>query len=456
MERIKIGLVGYGTVGASFYRLLGSNSEELTRRIGVTIEVPYIGVRDASRPRSGIRAGTRLVAGYREILDDPSVPIVVELAGGTESPLALIRDALMRGKHVITANKALLALHGAELFNLARQKGVELKFEAAVCGGIPIVKILQESLLGNRIRSILGIVNGTTNYILTRMTEEKLPYAEALRQAQVQGFAEADPSLDVSGGDAAQKISLLASLAFGCWVDYRSILYEGITGVTLKDIEFCLASGFVFKLAAQARMMPSPPEAGTTIDTSRQTREARMDGRPLVSVFPALVPHEHPLASIRGEFNGVLVDSDFLGPSVYEGRGAGGNPTASSVASDLGDLVKTIKSRASPSSHQTISACRELYPVEAMRSRYYFHFITANRPGIWALVTGVCAESGINIESVHQKWEDKKLPSDLFVLVDEAEESQVRSAFAKILSSPGIHPESSYFRVLSMPGEEPS
>jgi homoserine dehydrogenase len=429
MDRVRIGLVGFGTVGESFYDLLSRNADEFARRIGVSVEVPYVGVRDASRKRR-VGPGTRVIGGYREIVDDPSVPIVVELVGGIDVPYDLIREALRRGKHVITANKALLSARGRELFALADENGVELRFEAAVCGGIPIVKVLQESLLGNRIESILGIVNGTTNYILTRMTEDKLPFPEALAQAQAKGFAEADPGLDIDGGDAAQKICLLASLAFGCWIDPRDILCEGIASVTPKDIEFCLSTGFHFKLVAQARMIA---------------------GRPLVTVFPALVPLDHPLAGVRGEFNAVLVDSDFLGPSVYEGRGAGGNPTASSLASDLGDLLKTILAKHVARPRSGAFPLVEPFPVDRMRSRYYFHFVTANRPGIWALVTGICAEERINIESVHQKWEDKAKPSDLYVLVDEAEESQVRRAFGKIAASDGISPESRYFRVVSGP-----
>ncbi len=428
MERVRIGLVGLGTVGASFYDLLTRNAREFERRIGVRAEVPYVGVRDPSKPRK-LTDGTCLVAGWKKIVDDPSVPIIVELMGGIDEPLALIREALSRKKHVITANKALLSAHGQELFKLASENGVDLKFEAAVCGGIPIVKVLRESLMGNRITSLVGIVNGTTNYILTRMTEEKLSFDKALAQAQAHGFAEADPTLDIGGGDAAQKIGLLASLAFGRWIDPDDILSEGITEVTEKDIEFCGASGFVFKLIAQARLI---------------------EGKPLVTVFPCLVPQDHPLAGVRNEFNAVLIDSDYLGPSVYEGRGAGGNPTASSLASDLGDLLKSIVSKhvARP---RTPLERAESYPAGRMRSRYYFHFVTANRPGIWALVTGICAEDGINIESVHQKWEDKSKPSDLYVLVDEAEEAQVRRAFTRIVAADGIFPDSKYFRVLGGP-----
>jgi len=429
MDRVRIGLVGFGTVGAAFYRLLACNAQEFGRRLGVAIDVPWVAVRDATRRRP-VGEATRVVEGWKQILDDPEVPIVVELAGGAEAPLPLVREALQRKKHVITANKAMLAAHGQELLALAAANGVELKFEAAVCGGIPIIKVLQESLFGNRVKSLMGIVNGTTNYILTRMTEEKLSFAEALAQAQKRGFAEADPTLDVSGGDAAQKIGLLASLAFGCWVPTADVLCEGITTVDPRDIEFCLDSGFVFKLVAQARLV---------------------EGAPLVTVFPALVPSDHPLAGVRNEFNGVLVDADFLGPSVYEGRGAGGNPTASSVASDLGDLLKTILSRQVPRAHGALLESRPPFPVEKMRSRYYFRFVTANRPGIWALVTGICAETGINIESVHQKWEDKARPSDLYMLVDEASEDQVRRAFARITAADGIFPASHYFRILAGP-----
>jgi homoserine dehydrogenase len=429
MDRVRIGLVGFGTVGASFYRLLTENAEEFARRLGVAVEVPWVGVRDASRERK-VKPGTRVVQGWRQIVEDPDVPIVVELAGGVDSPLPLIRDSLSRGKHVITANKALLSVHGRELFSLAAANGVELKFEAAVCGGIPIVKVLQESLLGNRVTSLVGIVNGTTNYILTRMSEDRLSFEESLSQAQKKGFAEADPTLDVNGGDAAQKIGLLASIAFGCWITPADILCEGISAVELKDIEFAKDSGFVAKLVAQARMV---------------------DAQPLVTVFPAFVPIDHPLAGVRDEFNAVLVESDYLGPSVYEGRGAGGNPTASSVASDLGDLLKGILARQRPRPFAASFTDIRPFPVERMQSRYYFHFVTANRPGIWALVTGVCAETGINIESVHQKWEDKSKPSDLYVLVDEAEEAQVRRAFARITGSDGISPDSHYIRILASP-----
>jgi homoserine dehydrogenase len=427
MERIKIGLIGFGTVGRSLYQLLEQNGASFRERLGVGIEVARIGVRDITKKRD-LAPADRFVEGYEEIVKDPEIPVIVELVGGIDVPARLIREALARGKHVITANKALLAQSGDELFRLALEKQVDLKFEASVCGGIPIIKVIRESLRGNRIRGITGIVNGTTNYILTRMGEEGMSFQDALAEAQRLGFAESDPTMDVEGIDAAQKISLLASVAFGDWVDYRQVLCEGIAAISPKEIEFARLSGFVFKLLAQARLI---------------------EGRPAVTVFPALIPQSHPLAAVRGEFNAVLLESDFLGPSMYSGRGAGGPPTASAVASDLGDVIERIIQRHLPDFIPPEPLRKvELYPVDELEYRYFLHFITENRPGIWATVTSLLAENGINIESVHQKWLDRTQPSDLFILIDPAREAQARRAFQAIVDAPGIFRASRFYRIL--------
>jgi homoserine dehydrogenase len=427
MERIKVGLIGCGTVGSSFYRLMTENGEELARKLGVSIVIEKIVVKDLNKVREGVPRD-KFSNRYHEIIEDPEIPIVVELVGGVDVAYDIIRLALNAGKHVITANKALLALRGEELFRLARVRGVKLMFEASVCGGIPIIKVIRESLIGNRIRRILGIVNGTTNYILTCMTEEGLSFQEALKQAQELGFAESDPTLDIQGGDAAHKISLLASFAFGSWIDYRRVLCEGITRITPGEIEFARSAGFVFKLIASAELV------------AKQSA---------VTVFPALLPQRHPLASVRGVLNAVLLESDYLGSSVYEGRGAGGDPTASSVASDLGDLVKRLVLRSESEIAQIETSTQdELYPSEKISYSYFFHFITDNRPGIWAAVTGLLADNGINIESVHQKWEDKSKPSDLYVLVDPAKEARARKALKEITASSGISEESRFYRII--------
>jgi homoserine dehydrogenase len=428
MERVNVGLVGFGTVGGAFYRLMQANGGLFESKFGVAVRIAAVAEKDPDKVRAAF-PNQETVSDFRTLTSDPSIAVIVELVGGTGVAFDVIRGALEAGKHVISANKALLALRGDELFALARRRGLELRFEAAVCGGIPIIKVVRESLVANRVRSIVGIVNGTSNFILTRMTERRVSFAEALREAQEAGFAEADPTLDVGGGDSAHKISLLASFAFGGWIDYRELLCEGITGITAGEIEFALSAGFVFKLLAAARWN---------------------DGRPAVTVFPALVPREHPLAVVGGEMNAVMTESDFMGPAVFVGKGAGGNPTASSVASDLGDLIHAILASGRRDTAQFDPSRKlPLYARDQLEHRYFFHFITANRPGIWAAVTTRLADNGINIESVHQKWEDRSLPSDLYVLVDEAPEARARKALADIRAAPGIDERSCYYRILT-------
>jgi len=427
MERIGVGLVGFGTVGSSFYRLMQANGELLSQKSRAEVRLAAVADVDAGKVRREA-PGLRVESDYRKIVEDPEISVVVELVGGTGVAYEIISSALGHGKHVISANKALLALRGQELFEQARSRKVGLKFEAAVCGAIPIIKIVRESLLANRVQRIMGIVNGTSNYILTAMAERGIGFEEALRDAQGKGFAEADPTLDVGGGDSAHKISLLASFAFGGWVDYRELLCEGITAITPGEIEFAASAGFVFKLVASATMAQGEAE---------------------VNVFPALLPREHPLAAVRNEINAVFVESDYMGPGLFVGKGAGGDPTASSVAADLADLAQAIRLGAEPAG-AGFDASRKLAlrPQERLRHRLFFHFVTENRPGIWATVTGGLADNDINIESVHQKWEDRTQPSDLYILVDEAEERQARAALEHIRSAPGIYPESRYYRVL--------
>ena len=429
MERVKIGLVGLGTVGRGFYELMSRNGSHFASKMGTSVEIARVAEIDTAAAQELVPREL-LVDDYRRIVEEQDIKVVIELVGGTEVAYEIIRSAIEAGKHVITANKALLALRGAELFTLAQAKQVYLKFEAAVGGGIPIIKIVRESLVGNRIDKILGILNGTSNYILTRMSEQQLPFAEALQQAQDAGFAEADPTLDVGGGDASHKISLLAAFAFGGWVDYRNILCEGITTVTHGEIEFAASAGFAIKLIASAILI---------------------DGRPSVTVFPALIPARHPLAPVRDEVNAVFVECDYLGPALFLGRGAGANATASSVASDLGDLVQSLVLHARRGGYPfDPSRALELYPEQEMEYRYFFHFITENRPGIWAAVTGCLAENGINIESVHQKWEDRSKPSDLYVLVDEAREEQARKAVRDATAESGISDQSRFYRILPL------
>ena len=420
-RRVGIGLVGLGTVGSAFARLLAANGEAFGRRFGARVELARVGVADPARPRPV--AAELVVGGFREVVADPAVDVVVELMGGVEQPRELVTAAIRAGKHVITGNKALIATCGDELLALAHRHRVQLRFEASVCGGIPVIKVIRESLSANRIRSLTGIVNGTTNFILTRMTETGTSFAAALAEAQRRGFAEADPTLDVDGTDAVQKMAILSSLAFGRWCRHQDALCEGIESVSPKDVEFARLAGFVFKLVASGRMI---------------------DGQVSVAVFPALIRRGHPLAGVGDEFNAVMIDADFQGPSVLVGRGAGGEATASSVAADLGDLIGGGHAGA----HGLPAAPQPLFPAERLIFRYYFHFVTENRPGIWAQVTGLLAKHEINIESVHQKWEDPRQSSDLYVLVDPVDEGRARAALAAITAAPGIFPESRFYRIL--------
>jgi homoserine dehydrogenase len=429
MERVTVGLVGLGIVGSGFYALMKQNGDHFAKKMGTSVEIVKVAEIDTARAKKQVPKDV-LVNDFRRVIEDDEIQVVIELVGGTGVAYDIIRSSIERGKHVITANKALLALRGAELFALAQEKEVELKFEAAVGGGIPIIKVVRESLVGNRIDKVMGILNGTSNYILSRMREEQLPFEEALKEAQGAGFAEADPTLDVGGGDAAHKISLLASFAFGGWVDFQKILCEGITAVTPEEIEFAASAGFAVKLIASAMLV---------------------DGKPAVTVFPALIPAQHPLSSVRNEVNAVFVECDFLGPALFLGRGAGANATASSVASDLGDLVQALVLHAKRGGYPfDPRRTLELYPDKEMEYRFFFHFITENRPGIWATVTSCLAENGINIESVHQKWEDRSKPSDLYVLVDEAREEQARKALQEVCSASGISSESRFYRILPL------
>ena len=427
METVRIGLVGFGTVGSSLFRLLQTNGADIAKRTGLDLRITRIGVRDTTKRREGAPRSL-FEQGWAGIVADSEIAIVIELVGGVEIGYEITESALRAGKHVVTANKALLAERGGELFDLARRMNRRLKFEASVAGGIPIVKVLRESLMGNRIGAITGILNGTTNYILTRMTDEGIAFDTALGMAQEAGFAEQDPTMDVEGIDAGQKISLLAGVSYSRWIDFSRVHTEGVTSITEKDIAFARSAGFAIKLVASAQLI---------------------DGLPSVAVFPALVPQQHPLAGVRDEYNAIYVESDFLGTSVYLGRGAGGPATASSVASDLGDLVHLMSSHASDPG-LTFDGPQDLYPWDQREFRYFYHFVTENRPGIWATVTGLLAENSINIESVHQKWVDQTQPSDLYVLVDPAREGLARKAHQEILDADGIFPESRYFRILTL------
>jgi homoserine dehydrogenase len=378
---VRVGMLGCGTVGAAVIRLLHDHEAEIALRTDTRLEVTRVAVRDPSVPRDVPLDPSRFTADPREVVSDPEVDGVSELMGGTDPALELVLAAIDHGKPVVTANKELLAAHGRELFDRADAKGVDLAFEAAVAGGIPLIRPLRESLAGDRVRRLMGIVNGTTNYVLTRMSEDGMSFDDALAEAQRLGYAEANPAADVEGHDAAAKCAILASIAFDSLVTADDVYREGIAGVTRQDIEFARRLGYVVKLLAVAELE---------------------DGAVVARVHPAMIPSEHPLASVRGSFNAVFVEGEAVGELMFYGRGAGGEPTATSVVGDLiavaGHLLhggRAIGSARRPE--------RGIRPMGETHSEYYVLLQVEDRPGVLAEIAAVFGRHGVSIRHVWQE-----------------------------------------------------
>jgi len=378
---VRVGILGCGNVGAALVRAITDDGDLIARRTGVRLEVARVAVRDPARPRSVDLAPGVLTGDAAAVVADPDVDVVVEVVGGLDPARDLVRAALAAGKPVITANKELLARHGAELFVAAADAGVDLLFEAAVAGGIPLMRPLRESLVGERIHRVTGIVNGTTNYVLTRMTEEGSDLASAVAEAQALGYAEQDPTADVEGFDAAAKAAIIASIAFGARVTADDVHREGITAITADDIAAAADLGYVVKLLAVAEVR---------------------DGAIGVRVHPAMVPVDHPLASVRGSFNAVFIEGSNVGQIMLYGRGAGGGPTASAVLGDLIDAAKNLRAGARGATIGDL-ADRPIAPVADTTSRFYVSLDVIDRPGALAAIAGVFGEHGVSIESMQQE-----------------------------------------------------
>jgi homoserine dehydrogenase len=377
---VRIGVIGHGTVGAAFVKLVKQQSDTVAARSGVRLEIARVAVRNTAA-HAGSLAADVLTQDADFVVSDPTVDLVVELMGGIDEARALILKALASGKPVVTANKALIATHGAELFAAADKSGIDLLFEAAVCGGIPLIRPLRESLRGEPIRRVLGIVNGTTNYILTKMSEDGASYADALAGAQQLGYAEADPTADVEGLDAAAKISIIASIAFGANVVAGDVYSEGITKITAADIAIAHRLGYAVKLLAIAELENS-------------------SGSVSVRVHPAMVPHHHPLASVRDAFNAVVVDGEASGSLMFYGRGAGGDPTASSVLGDVIDAAINLNKGA----HATLGVLTKakLLPMAQTSCEYLIPLEVADKPGVLHAVTGIFASNNVSIRAAEQ------------------------------------------------------
>jgi len=402
---VRLGVLGHGVVGSAFVALVAARAEAVRARSGVDLRVTRVAVRHPER-HGGLPADA-LVADPHAVVADPEVDLVVELMGGVDPAREIVATALGKGKPVVTANKALLARHGAELFAAADAAGIDLLFEAAVCGGIPLVRPLRESLRGEPIERILGIVNGTTNYVLTEMTERGTEYADALAGAQRLGYAETDPTADVEGHDAAAKIAIIAGIAFGARVTLADVHAEGISRVTAADIAIARRFGFAVKpLGVAERRAP--------------------DGAISVRVHPALVPLTHPLASVRGAYNAVVVDGAASGSLMFYGRGAGGEPTASAVLGDVIDAAVNLR-KGTHAPLGSFGAAR-LAPMASLQGEYMIGLEVADRPGVLHAVAGVFAHNSVSIRAAEQ--DGIGTDARLVFLTHHAEEAAVQACLA--------------------------
>ncbi|ACX52020.1 Homoserine dehydrogenase [Ammonifex degensii KC4] len=425
MRSFGIGLLGLGTVGRGVYRVLQENGEIIASRLGARLEVVKILVRDPKKDRGLAVPPELLTTDPQEVISHPAVDIVVEVMGGVEPARRYVLQALEQGKMVVTANKDLLALHGRELFDVASAARTDLFFEASVAGGIPIIKILKESLAANRIREIIGIINGTTNYILTRMSEEGLDFALALSEAQKHGYAEADPRADIEGLDAARKIAILASIAFNSRVTFPEVYAEGISRIEPADIKYARELGYTIKLLALARETEKGLE---------------------VRVHPALVSFKHPLASVRDVFNAVFVRGDAVGETMFYGRGAGELPTASAVVGDIMTAARQLLHGVKGMWGCTCFEQKPLVPVEETESCFYLRIKAVDRPGVLAGIAGAFGRHEVSLAAVIQKTTGEV--ADLVLVTHRVKEANLRAAEEELKKLPTVEAVANVIRVL--------
>jgi homoserine dehydrogenase len=414
-QRISVGIVGLGTVGTGTLRILRQNADLIRQRLGVPVEVVKIAVRDIHRDRGLPVDASLLTDKVLEVAEDPNIDIVVELIGGYEPAKELILTAIARGKHVVTANKALLAVHGAEIHAAARRAGVTIGFEGAVAGGVPVIKTVKEALAANRVLSIYGIINGTSNYILTKMTEEDRSFPDVLGEAQRAGYAEADPTFDVGGIDTAHKLAILVNLAFGMNIGIDDVFTEGITGISPLDIEFGKTLGYKMKLLAIAKMHGAKAE---------------------VRVHPTMLPEDYPIAKVGGVYNAIQIVGDACQDIMLYGRGAGSLPTGSAVVGDIMDIGRLIlmePSRTLPESADPEGSPHiDLQPMESITSLYYFRLMALDQPGVLSQISGVLGRHRISIAQMIQRGRKEGGSVPLVIMTHTALERDVREAVSEI------------------------
>jgi homoserine dehydrogenase len=417
VKPINVGLLGIGTVGGGTWEVLNRNADEIRRRAGRAIRITHVADKDVKKAKSLVKNRARVVADAFQLVRGDDVEIIVELIGGTTVAKELVLEAIRHGKHVVTANKALLATHGNEIFAAAQKRGVMVAFEAAVAGGIPIIKALREGLTANRIEWIAGIINGTSNFILSEMRDKGLPFADALKDAQARGYAEADPTFDIEGVDAAHKLTILSALAFGIPMQLKKAYTEGISKLTKSDIAYAEELGYRIKLLGITKKTPKGIE---------------------LRVHPTLVPARRLIANVEGVMNGILVKGDAVGPTLYYGAGAGSQPTASAVVADLVDVTRLITAdpehRVPHLAFQPDQLSRErVLPIGEVETSYYLRMRVVDKPGVLADITRILAASRISIDAMVQKEPGEgESRVDIVLLTHRAVEKDVDRALARI------------------------
>ena len=432
MKAIQVGLLGIGTVGGGTFNVLQRNQEEIQRRAGRAIRITMVADLDTARARAIVGDSARIVGDAREVIANPEIDIVIELIGGYGIARTLVMEAIAAGKHVVTANKALLAVHGSEIFAAAREKGVVVAFEAAVAGGIPIIKALREGLTANRIEWIAGIINGTTNFILSEMRSKGLDFGVVLKEAQRLGYAEADPTFDIEGVDAAHKATIMSAIAFGVPVQFERAHVEGITKLQAADIRYAEQLGYRIKLLGITKRRD---DLGTT--------PGGVGGIEL-RVHPTLIPSKRLIANVEGAMNAVVVQGDAVGTTLYYGKGAGAEPTASAVIVDLVDITRLHT--ADPDHRVPYLAFQPgamqdtpILPIEAVVTAFYLRLQVADQAGVLARITGILAEHGISIDALLQResaeGEDQ---TDVIILTHDTVEGEMNKAIAQMQALPTV------------------
>jgi homoserine dehydrogenase len=425
LKPVKVGLLGIGTVGGGTFTVLQRNQEEIRRRAGRGIEIAMVADLNTALAKSVVGDSAQIVSDARQVIANPEIDVVVELIGGYGVAKALVLEAIAAGKHVVTANKALLAVHGTEIFAAARAKGVIVAFEAAVAGGIPIIKALREGLTANQIQWVAGIINGTTNFILSEMRDKGLDFDVVLKEAQRLGYAEADPTFDIEGVDAAHKATLLSAIAFGIPVQFDKAHVEGITQLSATDIKYAEQLGYRIKLLGIARRRANGIELRT---------------------HPTLVPNKRLIANVEGAMNAVLVQGDAVGTTMYYGKGAGAEPTASAVVADLVDIARLID--AAPEARVPYLAFQPdsmsalpILSIDEVITSFYLRLRVADQAGVLAKITGILAEQGISIDAVIQREADQVSEgnqTDLIILTHDTTEGSMNKALATMQALPSV------------------